>query len=224
MIFSSLPFHGIPPEAAAVCSHTFFCCRLLTAYQATTPHIPISSIESHHFPSVVFTRVCHPRSRSANFFCSLSSSFVFRCLRRRHSSSFNRTLLSNQSSLPLAPFPGNRRPRRFKQHTLLRRSPIPDPSAHPTMRRRYSLRYAGGEQSTMPTLPSWLRPPYRTCFAGALLGRCFPSRDSGTICPSPAQSLVLCRSCLSHIAGAILCECPGTALENLTTARREAPE
>ena len=118
MIFSSLPFHGIPPEAAAVCSHTFFRCRLLTAYQATTPHIPISSIESYHFPSVVFTRVCHPRSRSANFFCSLSSSFVFRCLRRRHSSSFNQTLLSNQSSLPLAPFPGNRRPRRFKQQHI----------------------------------------------------------------------------------------------------------
>ena len=115
MIFSSLPFHGIPLDAAADCSHTFSRCRLLTAYQATTPHIPIPSIESHHFPSVVFTRVCNPRSRPTDFSFSLSSSFVFRCLRRRHSSSAKRTLFSNQSSLPLVPFPGNWRPRRFKQ-------------------------------------------------------------------------------------------------------------
>ena len=74
------------PGGSADCSHTFFCCRLLTAYQATTPHHPIPSIESYHFPSMVFTLVCHPQSRSTDFSCSLSSSFVFPCLRRRHSS------------------------------------------------------------------------------------------------------------------------------------------
>ena len=91
-------------------------CRLLTAYQPTVPHISIPSIESHHIPSVVFTRVCHPRSRESTDICrSPLSSFGFRRLRRRHSSSANRALLSNQSSLPLVPFPGIRRPRRFKQ-------------------------------------------------------------------------------------------------------------
>ena len=71
----------------------------------TTPHTPIPSFESHHIPSVVFTRVCHPRSRSTDFCCSPFSSFGFRRLRRRHSSSANQTILSNQSSLPLIPFP-----------------------------------------------------------------------------------------------------------------------
>ena len=104
MIFSSLPFHGIPPHAAANCSHTLFFLSSPGSLSTNGPAYSDSSIESHHIPSVVFTRVCHPRFRSADFFCSLSSSFVFRCLRRRHSPS-NRTLFSNQSSLPLVPFP-----------------------------------------------------------------------------------------------------------------------
>ena len=115
MIFSSLLFHGIPPHAAADCSHTLFSLSSPDSLSTNSPAYPDSSIESHYIPSVVFTRVCHPRFRSTDFSCSLLSSFVFRCLRRRHSSSTNRTLFSNQSSLPLVPFPGNRRPRRFKQ-------------------------------------------------------------------------------------------------------------
>ena len=106
---------AFPRMLRLIAATPFSHCRLLTAYQPTVPHIPIPSIESHHIPSVVFTRVCHPRSRFTHFCRSLLSSFDFRCLRRRHSSSANRTLLSNQSSLPLAPFPGSRRPRRFKQ-------------------------------------------------------------------------------------------------------------
>ena len=97
-------------------STPFFGRLLLAANQPAIPHIPIPSVESHHIPSVVFTRVCHPQSRSTDFCRSPLSSFGFRRLRRHHSSSANRTLLSNQSSLPLVPFPGNRRPRRFKQH------------------------------------------------------------------------------------------------------------
>ena len=92
MIFSTLPFHA------------FFRCRLLTAYQPTIPHIPIPSLESHHIPSVVFTRVCHPRTCSTDFCCSLLSSSGFsrlcRCL-----SFDSRRLFSNQSSLPLVSFP-----------------------------------------------------------------------------------------------------------------------
>ena len=52
--------------------------------------------------------------------------------------------------------------------TLLRRSQSTTPARSPTLRQRYSLRYAGGKQSTMPTLPCRLCRPYPTCFAGAL--------------------------------------------------------
>ena len=106
MIFSSLPFHGIPLDAAADRSLTLLSrCPPLTAYPPTTPHISIPSIESHHISLVVVSWVCHPRSCSTSFCCSPFSSFSFSRLRRRHSSSASQTLLSNQSSPPLVPFP-----------------------------------------------------------------------------------------------------------------------
>ena len=107
---------AFPRMLRLIAATPFFALSSPDSLSTNTPAYTDSSIESHHIPSVVFTRVCHPRFRSAIFFCSLLSSFVFRRLRRRHSSSTNRTLFSNQSSLPLSPFPGNRRPRRFKQH------------------------------------------------------------------------------------------------------------
>ena len=117
---------AFPRMLRLIAATPFFALSSPDSLSTNTPAYTDSSIESHHIPSVVFTRVCHPRFRSADFFCSLLSSFVFRRLRRRHSSSANRTLFSNQSSLPLAPFPGNRRPRRFKQH-----SPSPGRSTLP---------------------------------------------------------------------------------------------
>ena len=55
-------------------------CRLLTAYYPTYPHIPISSIESHHIPSVVslgFVTLDPVPLTSAVVFCLRSASVVF---------------------------------------------------------------------------------------------------------------------------------------------------
>ena len=109
---------AFPRMLRLIAATPFFPLPSPDSLSTNTPAYTNSSIESHHIPSVVFSRVCHPRFRSTDFFCSLLSSFVFRRLRRRHSPSANRTLFSNQSSLPLVPFPGNRRPRRFKQQNF----------------------------------------------------------------------------------------------------------
>ena len=118
MIFTALPFHGIPWRSEVDHCHTLF------SFSSPNSQLPSNPTYPHFFhwkpPHSFrgFPRVCHPRPRSTDFSCSLSSSFVFHCLCRRHSSSTNRTLFSNQSSFPLVPFPGNRRPRQFKQQFL----------------------------------------------------------------------------------------------------------
>ena len=92
----------------------FFRLLLLEANYLANPHIPIPSIESQHILSVVFPRVCHPWSCYTNFRRTALSVFGFhgfhRCLFR---SPVDRTLLSNQSSIPIGPFPSKRRPWRF---------------------------------------------------------------------------------------------------------------
>ena len=58
----------------------FFCSRLLTANYPATPHIPISSIESDHIPSVVFPGFVTPSPvllTSAAVHCLRSASIVF---------------------------------------------------------------------------------------------------------------------------------------------------
>ena len=110
----AVPWH-FPGSLRLTTAIPFFCCRLLTAYQATLPHIPILPLKATTFLRWFSLGFVTPRFRSTDFFCSLFSSFVFHHLHRRYSPSANRTLFSNQSSLPLVPFSSNRRPRRFKQ-------------------------------------------------------------------------------------------------------------
>ena len=81
MIFSSLPFHGIPPHAAADRCHTLFF-AIVSRYpiiQQSRISL-ISSIESHHIPSVVSPGFVTPDPvllTSAVVHCLRSASVVY---------------------------------------------------------------------------------------------------------------------------------------------------